>query len=333
MDTPPLSVFVSYAHESDEHSAWVKHLADALEKRPDFHVIFDQYELHGGKDLTHFMERGVGSDRIVVVVTPEYIRRAEARVGGVGYEASIISAELLANQLADRFVPALRSGDNRPSFLKSKVFVDFRRSTDFEASFDKLVAALHRIPTAARPAKVSVGEAPARHSESAADEVRRERGLVSSHSRPLVVIKCDADGSKSPTTVPAVENIGRVAATNIRIEDICVNGARGTGTFGEIDILRPGESRDVNFDAPDEGMAFRDQFVGYLENDLRSRPPVDWEVVAAKGELFTPLKMPMAVVYRDPATGHYYRSIHELEFTFGKHVKVSFRGQEQVEGS
>lgn len=326
-------MFVSYAHDSDEHSAWVKRLADALEQRPDFNVVFDQYELHGGKDLTHFMERGVASDRIVVVVTPGYSKKAETRTGGVGYEASIISAELLGNQLADRFVPVLRSGDERPTFLKSKVFVDFRRDSEFEGAFRKLVAALQRTPAAVRPAKLSAAKVLGQRVEAAPIEPVRERPAVASDSRPLVVIKCDVDGSRNPMAVPAVENIGRAAATNIKIEDIRVNGARGAGTFGEIDILRPGELRDVNFDAPDEGPVFRDHFIGYLENDVRNRTPVDWDAVASKGGLFTPLRMPITVRYLDPATGRNYHTEHELQFAFNKHVKVIFRSQQDMGSS
>jgi hypothetical protein len=149
-----LSVFISYARESERHLAWVTKLADALDALPDMHVVFDQYDLHAGKDLTHFMDRGLACDRIVVVTTPTYVRKSAARSGGVGYESSVISAELLENQLSERFVPALRSGDDRPMFLKSKLYVDFRTDARFQSAVKELAKALRGLAPARRPAKI-----------------------------------------------------------------------------------------------------------------------------------------------------------------------------------
>jgi hypothetical protein len=112
-----------------------------------------------------------------------------------------------------------------------------------------------------------------------------------------------------------------------------VHGAHGPATFKEVDALRPGESRTVKFDAPDEGLASRFYFISYLENDLRNRPPIDWEAIRSQEDakdLFEPLKMPINVVYTDPATGKKYRSEHELEFTFSKHATVIFRKQVEI---
>jgi TIR domain len=149
-----ISVFISYARESDEHVAWVRHLAELLEQEPAFHVIFDEYDLHAGKDLTHFMESGLAADRVVIVVTPEYVRKAEQRAGGVGYESSVISADLLDEQLSARYVPVLRRGKKRPSAIRSKLFVDFRDDSGFGASFEQLRAALLGRPPVQRPDKV-----------------------------------------------------------------------------------------------------------------------------------------------------------------------------------
>lgn len=153
VDQPSLTVFVSYSHDSDAHAAWVRKLAGLLEELPEFHVVFDQYDLRPGMDLTHFMDLAVKSDRVVVVVTPEYVRKATERVGGVGYEVSIISADVLANQLADRVVPLLRAGTQRPSFLQSKVYVDFANESRLAAAIEELRAALLQLPRAIRPGK------------------------------------------------------------------------------------------------------------------------------------------------------------------------------------
>lgn len=148
-----VTVFISYARESAVHNEWVKQLADTLEKLPDFTVVFDQYDLHAGKDLTHFMERGLQCQRVVAVITPEYVRKAGVRSGGVGYESSVISADVLADQLSARVVPVLRSGNDRPPFLRSKLFVDFRTDARYDVSFAELRHALLGSPMARRPLK------------------------------------------------------------------------------------------------------------------------------------------------------------------------------------
>lgn len=157
----PLTVFVSYSHDSDTHATWVQKLADALEEMPAFHVIFDRYDLRPGMDLTNFMDRSAKSDRIVVVITPEYVRKATRRIGGVGYETSIISADVLANQLADRVVPIVRSGMQQPVFLQSKVYVNFADETRFGAALRELRDALLQVPRATRPPKRNGDDIPA----------------------------------------------------------------------------------------------------------------------------------------------------------------------------
>jgi hypothetical protein len=149
----PLSVFVSYTRESDDHSQWVRTLADALERFAEFDVTFDQYDLHGGKDLLHFMDRGLACERIVIVITPEYVRKATKRIGGVGYESSVISSDVLTNQLAARVVPVLRCGDKVPPFLRSKLYVDLREGCDFLVGITDLHRALHGKAAARRPPK------------------------------------------------------------------------------------------------------------------------------------------------------------------------------------
>lgn len=149
-----MSIFISYARESDEHLAWVRRLAELLERQPEFHVIFDEYDLHAGKDLTHFMESGLAANRVVMIVTPEYVRKAEQRAGGVGYENSVISADLLEEQLSARYVPVLRRGQKRPAAIRSKLFVDFRNDSAFDTAFEQLRSALLGLPPVRRPGKV-----------------------------------------------------------------------------------------------------------------------------------------------------------------------------------
>lgn len=180
----------------------------------------------------------------------------------------------------------------------------------------------------------AVGATQAEAADTAADTNRKIVELqiqLSEHDRPVVIIRMSVDGEAQPAARPVVQNIGKTAATNVKIEDIVVRGARGPGTFAEVHALPPGEEREVDFYAPDEGLLFGQYFITYLEHDLRMRPPVDWQAVAAgERDLFEPLRMAMCVTYTDPITNRRYRSEHELEMTFSRHVTVIFRSQIEV---
>jgi|GEM_PF-4889039 len=148
-------VFISYSRDyspnSEQHREWVAALADALQRESDIEVVFDEYELYAGKDLTKFMEQVAAVDRVVIVLTPEYARRANERHGGVGYESSILSALSFQGNSEDRFIPVLR-GDPRnsiPSYLRSKVYVDMRDRSPDEPY--ELLRAIRQQPGRARP--------------------------------------------------------------------------------------------------------------------------------------------------------------------------------------
>lgn len=173
---PPItaiSVFISYSRESVEHTQWVCGLAAALDQYPEFQVVFDQYDLHPGMDLNHFMETALTSDRVVVIVTPTYVQKSAVRSGGVGYESSVISSALLGDQLQDRFIPVLRVGSRLPSFLLSKLYVDFREDDRFATAVDELRNALLRRPQVARPKKIADTSNDDEHKSGAPAEERK----------------------------------------------------------------------------------------------------------------------------------------------------------------
>jgi Flp pilus assembly pilin Flp len=182
----------------------------------------------------------------------------------------------------------------------------------------------------------AVGATQAEVAETTAETKRQIVELqvkISDESKPVVIIRFNVDGDKDPTAVPTVENVGKGAATNIKIEDISVEGTKGPGQFEEIDSLRPGESRSVTFYSVAEGPLFGTYLIRYLYTGLENRPPFDWSKVKTQDDahdLFAPMKMPIFVVYTDPATGKRYRSEHELEFHFSQHVAVIFQKQTEI---
>ena len=89
-------VFISYSHDSTEHKKWVLDLATSL-RSSGVDAVIDQWDLRPGDDLAHFMETQLtAADRVLMVCTDKYVEKANAGIGGVGYEKMIVTAGALA---------------------------------------------------------------------------------------------------------------------------------------------------------------------------------------------------------------------------------------------
>ncbi|WP_236642979.1 toll/interleukin-1 receptor domain-containing protein [Vibrio tubiashii] len=151
MSTP--KVFISYSHDSQEHKKWVLDLATRL-RNSGVDAIIDQWELRPGDDLPHFMETQLAdSDYVVMVCTDKYVDKANSGVGGVGYEKMIITADLLSNIDSNKVVPVIRQFGTHsvPTFLKTKLFINFSKDDDYEFSYDELVRTFHGAPLFQKP--------------------------------------------------------------------------------------------------------------------------------------------------------------------------------------
>lgn len=140
--SPLVSVFISYSHDSRDHKEWVEVLARRLEF-DGIHVILDQWDLPSGGDLPRFMHSMASADKVIAVCTPTYVSKADSGKGGVGYEAMILTAQLMRNVKLEKIIPVVRvpviDGDSVPIFLTSKVYVDFRNDPEFEQSYADLI--------------------------------------------------------------------------------------------------------------------------------------------------------------------------------------------------
>ena len=147
-------VFISYSHDSPEHKRWVSELGAKL-RHKGVDAMLDQWDLGPGDDITQFMERGIiDSDRVLVVCTDQYVRKANAGEGGTGYERMIVTAQLIQDLGTNKFIPVIRQASEQektPTFLGTRVYIDFRNDNQFESEFDKLIHELHRVPVVERP--------------------------------------------------------------------------------------------------------------------------------------------------------------------------------------
>lgn len=103
-------VFVSYAHETPEHKNWVKSLAINL-RSGGIDALLDEWQVDLGEDFTLFMDKIRECDRVLLICTPAYARKSDEGEGGVGYERSVITAELAKKIATAKFVCILRAGE------------------------------------------------------------------------------------------------------------------------------------------------------------------------------------------------------------------------------
>lgn len=138
--------FISYSWDGDEHKQWVRDLATKL-REDGVDVMLDQWGVAPGDELPEFMEHSLReNDFVLVVCTPEYKRKSDGRIGGVGYEGHIMTAELFTARNNRKFIPILRYGNweqAAPSWLLGKYYIDLYRTDRFEAGYQDLLATLH----------------------------------------------------------------------------------------------------------------------------------------------------------------------------------------------
>ena len=133
-------VFISYGWEDDEHTAWVRHLAERLS---EFFEVKIDIKTPFGTDLNMFMEQMVtGADRVLLILTPVYKEKADSRQNGIGYESVLISSELYRNQGTTKFIPIIRKGNVQecfPHYLGGRKGLDMSKDDCFEQNLKVLI--------------------------------------------------------------------------------------------------------------------------------------------------------------------------------------------------
>ena len=187
-----INIFISYSWDSQHHKDWALSLAGKLEEYFEIQVTFDQYDLDSSEDKNHFMEKGVFETKfILTLVTPQYVEKANRRLGGVGIETKMSSARHWEESLGNgrsSIIPLLREGNELPNYLKEKFYIDFREDDKFNYSFDELISHLIGDSKKTRPQKIkSVNKKPIHQ-----DLTRIEDFLKINHKkRRLVFDKSD----------------------------------------------------------------------------------------------------------------------------------------------
>ncbi len=146
-------VFISYSHDTQTHKKWVLELAQRL-RNSGVDAILDQFRVGLGDELGGFMEKSVAeSDRIIMVCTDNYVTKANNGSGGVGYEKMIMTAEYMTNIDNNKVIPLIRQNgtQNVPTFLQTRLHINFSREDEYELQFDNLLREIHQAPLFKEP--------------------------------------------------------------------------------------------------------------------------------------------------------------------------------------
>ena len=148
------SAFLSYSWDDDAHKEWVRTLAERL-RADGVDVTLDRWATVPGDQLPAFMERAIRDNQFsVIVCTPRYKSRSDAREGGVGYEGDIMTAEVMTQRNNRKFIPVLRSGtwpQAAPSWLAGKYYINLSGDPYPERDYEDLVRTLLGIRETAPP--------------------------------------------------------------------------------------------------------------------------------------------------------------------------------------
>jgi SEFIR domain len=151
-------VFISYAWTSPEHIEWVVRLATDL-RNQSVDTMLDKWDLKEGHDANAFMERMVSDksvERVIMVCDIAYCQKADARSGGVGTEAQIISPALYTKKEQDKFVAIVREKgpDGRsvvPIFYGSRIHIDMTDDDQYSDNIEKILRWVFEKPLLIKP--------------------------------------------------------------------------------------------------------------------------------------------------------------------------------------
>jgi hypothetical protein len=147
-------VFISYSHDSPEHKKWVSELASKLMEN-GIDIILDQWELELGGDVPKFMENSVyAADRVLMICTETYVHKADDGLGGVGYEAMIITGELFHKLGTSKFIPIIKQKNENPilpKFMGIRKYIDISNEEAYQKNIEELIRGLHKFPAYKKP--------------------------------------------------------------------------------------------------------------------------------------------------------------------------------------
>jgi len=191
------TAFVSYSWDSEAHKEWVRTLARRL-RADGVAVTLDRWAAVPGDQLPAFMEQAIReSEFVLIVCTPQYKARSDAREGGVGCEGDIMTGEVVTRSNRRKFIPVWRTGSwasAAPSWLAGKYYINLTGDPYSERAYEDLAQTLLGIretaprlgaPTATvEPVAARVQVASSNTGTSEFEDIRITRVIVEDVTEP-----------------------------------------------------------------------------------------------------------------------------------------------------
>jgi hypothetical protein len=118
----PKKIFTSYSWDNEGHKKWVAKLTNDLRSKYGFEATCDT--IRGDGELDTMIVDGITkSDKIIVVITPDYTYKAENYIGGVGKETKLLHTRFFKDDKS--IVPILKEKTKTPAYLDSVPYIDF----------------------------------------------------------------------------------------------------------------------------------------------------------------------------------------------------------------
>lgn len=110
-------------------------------------VMLDKWDLKEGNDAFAFMEKMVSDPQIkkvILICDQNYATKANARAGGVGAEAQIITPEIYNKQDQNKFVAVIREKDKDgnacvPTYYGSRIYIDLSDPSSYTENFESVI--------------------------------------------------------------------------------------------------------------------------------------------------------------------------------------------------
>ena len=161
---PKVKAFISYSWSSEAHESWVLDLATKL-THDGVHVVFDKWDLKVGHDANAFMEAMVTDPtvtKVLMICDRAYAGKADGRLGGVGKEAQILTAEIYEKASQDKYAALITERDDsgkpyKPAYYGGRQYIDFVEEERQETSYQQLLRWIFDKPKHVRP---KLGEVP-----------------------------------------------------------------------------------------------------------------------------------------------------------------------------
>lgn len=145
-------VFISYSRTNSEHTNNVVEFAARLIS-DGIDVKIDEFDLNVGNDINYFMENNIKneSDKILLILDKEFVKKANNRESGVGTETQLLSKEVYDDVEQERIIPIVWECNEKgepylPNFIESRLCIDLSTEENFAENYEILLRILYNKP-------------------------------------------------------------------------------------------------------------------------------------------------------------------------------------------